>query len=110
MNIKHEKDIKLLSVLKEVCDTIAAADRDEGYMYVRMADEPYHCAGFPASSMIGSLVMDHVDLFTGKTELLCYALKVIGGMADIRLPLMEKETDEDEPPADEGVDSSEDES
>lgn len=108
MNIKHEKDIKLLSVLKEVCDTIAAVDRDEGYMYVRMADEPYHCDGFPVTAMIGSSVYDYYELFDKKT--LAKYLKMIGGMANLRLPLMTTETDEDEPPADEGVDSSEDES
>ena len=110
-NEKEVTDQRFLNLLRDICETIAENQPEDAYIYRRMADEPYHCDGFPVSAMIGTLVWDHLGLFD--VETVAYALRLFGGLLNYRLPLMEKEEpkkpDEDDNAAHDGVGESADE-
>ena len=94
---KQVTDRRLLNLLQDVCETVAKAQPEDAHVYRRMADEPYHCAGFPVSAMIGAVAWDHLELFD--VETVAYALRMIGGLADYRLPLMTMDENKEEPEA-----------
>ena len=94
---KEVTDQRLFNLMCDVCETVAKAQPVDAYVYRRMADEPYHCAGFPVSLMIGTLVWDHLGLFD--VETVAYALRLFGGLADYRLPLMTMDENKEEPEA-----------
>lgn len=112
-NEKEVTDQRFLNLLRDICETIAENQPEDAYIYRRMADEPYHCDGFPVSAMIGAVVWDHLGLFTHDVETVAYALKLIGGLLNYRLPLMSADEEtpyKDDNAAHDRVDSSSDES
>ena len=92
---KSVTDQRLFNLFRDVCETVAKAQPEDAHVYRRMADEPHHVDGFPVSAMIGAVVWDHADLFKPDVETVAYALRMIGGLADYRLPLMDKEPESD---------------
>ena len=85
MNVKAIKERRLRNILNDVTAIIVEAEPDTADEMDNLLVLAGEAVNYPITAIIGSLVYDHAAAFRQHTELLAYILKVIGGMADIRL-------------------------